>query len=124
MRTLTYFTAAAIALSLGTARAEGNLSGKSPQEVLEHYSSGSGEAVGRVTHFDRAHGVMTIEVLVPRDATVERDGTSARLDDIKPGDSVRASFVPGTNKVDDIQLLSKDQREKTAKAAAESGTLP
>ncbi len=49
------------------------------------------------------------DVKLSSSATITRDGTTSSLDQLKPGDQVRASFDPSTNEATSITVQSKSQ---------------
>jgi hypothetical protein len=61
-----------------------------------------------VKSVDRAHHRVTFEATVKPEADIEQNGQPIRIDQLKPGDSIRASFDPKTGQVMKIEVVQKE----------------
>ena len=83
--------------------------------------SASAESVsGEVKSTDPATNVVTValpsgdeqKLSVDKDAQITRDGSTASISQLQPGDSVRASFDTKTNKASKLDVKSKSGAKK------------
>ena len=85
-------------------------------------------AVGDVKATDPDAMVITIvlqsgeeqRLNVAKDAQISRDGNSASIGQLQPGDNVRASFDPSSHKVSKVDVRSKSSKATDNPKAADS----
>jgi Cu/Ag efflux protein CusF len=65
------------------------------------------QATVTVKSVDKKHHKVTFEAQVRPEANVEKNGQPIKLDQLKPGDSVRASFDPSTGQVMKLEVVRK-----------------
>jgi len=114
--------ASALALIAGSALAGNDKTDKTTSNTpAAGASSASGQSVsGEVKSTDPATNVVTValptgdeqKLSLDKDAQITRDGTTASISQLQPGDSVRASFDSKTNKASKLEVKSKSGAKK------------
>jgi hypothetical protein len=102
MKTTALMTAAAIALLGLGARAQ--MDDQTKTKITKERASSLDPSQMRtltikVKDVDRAQHKVLFEAQVSPEATASKDGQTIRVDQLKPGDEVRASFDPSTGEV-------------------------
>jgi len=114
--------ASALALIAGSALANNDKTDKTASNTpTAGAPSASAESVsGEVKSTDPATNVVTValpsgdeqKLSVDKDAQITRDGSTASISQLQPGDSVRASFDTKTNKASKLDVKSKSGAKK------------
>jgi Cu/Ag efflux protein CusF len=114
--------ASALALIAGSALANNDKTDKTASTTpTAGAPSASAESVsGEVKSTDPATNVVTValpsgdeqKLSVDKDAQITRDGSTASISQLQPGDSVRASFDTKTNKASKLDVKSKSGAKK------------
>ena len=82
-------------------------------------TSGQNEVTGKVEKFDKSKKELSLRLKISDSAQVMKDGKTASLSDLKPGDEVRASFS-GTG--DTLEVNRIDVLSGSSKGSKESGS--
>jgi hypothetical protein len=63
----------------------------------------------QVQEVDPANHTATLRVSISPEASITSDGARIRLDELQPGDSIRASFDPKTNELIKLDVLKRSE---------------
>lgn len=113
----------------GLAAAEGS-SGSSQMQTGEQTGQmqmGQHEqkVTATVKEVDRTNNKVTLEANLDPSAQVEKNGSPSSLENIKPGDSVRASFDPTTGEITNLEVQPsgmQQQQKQESGAGAQGGS--
>lgn len=127
MKKILIAAASALVLAAGSAGAQDKPSDKKAADTSKGADSkapSSGKSVsGDVQSVDVPAMAITVvsptgdvqHIVVAADAPITRDGTSSSLDQLKPGDNVRASMDASSDKASKIEVKSKGKATTPAK---------
>lgn len=118
---------AGLAGAQGTGGSTGTYEGteRSSTEMGQMGQMGQQQTVtATVKEVDRTNNKVTLEANLDPSAQVERNGNPSSLENIQPGDSVRASFDPTTGEITnlDVQPSGSSQQQKQGQQGSQSGS--
>lgn len=74
-----------------------------------------------VKQVDKANHTVTFTAKVSPEANIEKNGQPIRIDQLRPGDEVRAAFDPSTGEVMKVQMIGGPTKKST-KTGSESSS--
>lgn len=75
-----------------------------------------------VKEVDKTNNKVTLEANLDPSAQVEKNGSPTSLENIQPGDSVRASFDPTTGEITNLEVQPSGMEQQESGSGAQGGS--